>query len=479
MAFEFLEFTKSWTSEEDFPTYEPDENQVRQDLQFLHEETKNAFNRLIGKLNQKNVSGMLPFFSGNLQADNVMDAIEEVYERAKQSSAGAVLDGTIGKAKLTAELLERVYGGSVWVAADLPGAEQNPEQDFPVGQMWLRPAFAVENRMGTNWTVSGGTSVVAADRWKLTADGSVAYLAARQTLTGLGQAGDRVLLALNPLELDDHLSALELKLGGDSFDLRTGGVFEGTLDADGGLTVEVRGDWPYTEPGAILQMSRPVLVNADQLERSLPGCRGPVDWPGFLEAFGVFDTVQLDRRLLLQVLPGQWVQVDHEVLPVNRGGTGLDKAGSGELLQSSGGQLQLLPPGGSGDFLRMSGGKPGWETVEQVAEYAGFLRMKTGTYSGNGAARTLELGITPKMIVIHGSHNPYTSNQVMSSLIHDNAVALANGAAYMELYTYTSNSGGILTGSATTKLSGSKLIFSNGNAMGNKSGKSYTWTAIY
>ena len=138
MAFEFLEFTKSWTSEEDFPTYEPDENQVRQDLQFLHEETKNAFNRLIGKLNQKNASGMLPFISGRLQAENVMDAIEEVYDQAKKSSAGAVLDGTIGKAKLTAELLERVYGGSVWVAADLPGAEQNPEQDFPVGQMPLR-----------------------------------------------------------------------------------------------------------------------------------------------------------------------------------------------------------------------------------------------------------------------------------------------------------------------------------------------------
>jgi hypothetical protein len=115
---------------------------------------------------------------------------------------------------------------------------------------------------------------VAADRWKLTADGSVAYLAARQTLTGLGQAGDRVLLALNPLELDDHLSALELKLGGITADLTSGGVFEGTLDADGGLTVEVRGDWPYTEPGAVLQMSRPVLVNASLTERNSSSATG-------------------------------------------------------------------------------------------------------------------------------------------------------------------------------------------------------------
>ena len=480
MAFEFLEFTKSWTSEEDFPTYEPDENQVRQDLQFLHEETKNAFNRLIGKLNQKNVSGMLPFISGRLQAENVMDAIEEVYDQAKQSSAGAVLDGTIGKAKLTAELLERVYGGSVWVAVDLPGAEQNPEQDFPVGQMWLRPAFAVENRMGTNWTVSGGTSVVAADRWKLTADGSVAYLAARQTLTGLGQAGDRVLLALNPLELDDHLSALELKLGGITADLTSGGVFEGTLDADGGLTVEVRGDWPYTEPGAVLQMSCPVLVNASLTERNMPGCRGPVDWPGFLAALGVFDTVQLDRRLLLQVLPGQWVQVDHEVLPVNRGGTGLDKLGSGELLHSSGGQLQLLSPGGSGDFLRMSGGKPGWETVDQTAEHTGFLRIKTGTYTGTGSARTMDLGFTPKLIHIFSHSGPCSAGDYYSDKDGDQPITLGNGAAVAEEWYYWEGN----TRPSywpMVKLSGTTLTFSGGHGapLGNRSGVKYTWTAIY
>ena len=47
MAFEPLEFTKSWENSDDFPTYEPDERQVRADLQQLHDETRDGLNRLI------------------------------------------------------------------------------------------------------------------------------------------------------------------------------------------------------------------------------------------------------------------------------------------------------------------------------------------------------------------------------------------------------------------------------------------------
>ena len=36
MAFEPLKFTKSWENPQDFPAYEPDETQVRADLQLQH-----------------------------------------------------------------------------------------------------------------------------------------------------------------------------------------------------------------------------------------------------------------------------------------------------------------------------------------------------------------------------------------------------------------------------------------------------------
>lgn len=39
-----LQFTKRWTSPTDFPTYEPDETRVRQDLQALHDETAEYIN---------------------------------------------------------------------------------------------------------------------------------------------------------------------------------------------------------------------------------------------------------------------------------------------------------------------------------------------------------------------------------------------------------------------------------------------------
>ena len=61
MAFEPLKFTKSWENPQDFPTYEPDETQVRADLQLLHEETRLGVNRLIEALNSSGAAAMLPF----------------------------------------------------------------------------------------------------------------------------------------------------------------------------------------------------------------------------------------------------------------------------------------------------------------------------------------------------------------------------------------------------------------------------------
>ena len=43
-----LQFTKDWRSPTDFPTFQPDERQVREDQQILHDETRDYINTVIG-----------------------------------------------------------------------------------------------------------------------------------------------------------------------------------------------------------------------------------------------------------------------------------------------------------------------------------------------------------------------------------------------------------------------------------------------
>ena len=53
MAFEKLEFTKNWENAADFPAVETSEAQVRKDMQVLHDETRDALNSVVEKLNMK------------------------------------------------------------------------------------------------------------------------------------------------------------------------------------------------------------------------------------------------------------------------------------------------------------------------------------------------------------------------------------------------------------------------------------------
>jgi len=146
MAFETFEYTKSWENPEDFPTYEPDENRVRADLQWLHNEVKDGLNRLIAALNDPQAASELPFRpEKGLSAQTVQDAILETYGTIEKVAMGMIVDGSVTKEKLAQSLLERVYGGRVWASLDTPGQQHTPQADFPVGQLWLRPHFVVDN----------------------------------------------------------------------------------------------------------------------------------------------------------------------------------------------------------------------------------------------------------------------------------------------------------------------------------------------
>ena len=58
MSISNLTFTKDWTNPADFPTVETSEVQVRQDLQLLHDETKEKLNEIIPVINTLSSEGI-------------------------------------------------------------------------------------------------------------------------------------------------------------------------------------------------------------------------------------------------------------------------------------------------------------------------------------------------------------------------------------------------------------------------------------
>ena len=57
MALSTFSYSKSWRSAQDFPSYEENEERVRDDMQCLFDEVRDALNRLVGELKAEN----LPF----------------------------------------------------------------------------------------------------------------------------------------------------------------------------------------------------------------------------------------------------------------------------------------------------------------------------------------------------------------------------------------------------------------------------------
>lgn len=483
MAFEMLEFSKNWKNHRDFPTYEADEAQVRADLQLLHDETRSGFNRLVAALNDPGAAAALPFLPENgLTAQTVQAAILEVYEAVRDAAAGVLVDGTVTREKLAAALLDRMYGGRVWVSMDLPGAEHNPAADFPIGQLWLRPGFTVDNLALADWTVTAGEAAADSEGWLLAADGSAAEVTAVQNLGVVGSAGDTVQICLWTADLDDHLSGLTLRCGGETFDLSGGGgVYPVVLPADGSLQLTVTGSWPYAEADAAFRLQKLTVVNTTAAEAQLTGCKGLADWPGFLEGLAPFTTLELERKLFLQVRPGQWVQIDHECLPVSRGGIGCGSIGDGALLVGTGAdRLQPLDPGPERSLLQTENGRPVWLPQTQLAAQTGFLRAAFGSYTGDGVnGRMLTLPVAPKLLVVY-QHGAGQVPLVLCSGVTQEAVYYVPHTDQIKSVAYHARAalnGDTLTFSCDAK---SSIMAAAPTAeLGNASGVPQYWVAIY
>jgi hypothetical protein len=82
MALDSLEFTKDWTDPEDFPTYEPDEKQVRADLQYLHNEIRDFLNSMVQTLNEQ---GAVHLGALDGDGDGNTTSIQAALESLRQS----------------------------------------------------------------------------------------------------------------------------------------------------------------------------------------------------------------------------------------------------------------------------------------------------------------------------------------------------------------------------------------------------------
>lgn len=97
MAFTLFDFTKSWRNFGDFPTFEPDETKVRDDMQSLFDELKTGLNNLIGEIKAKNI----PFTpTAEVDSTDVQNAIENVQSQIASAILGELPDGSVTSAKL-------------------------------------------------------------------------------------------------------------------------------------------------------------------------------------------------------------------------------------------------------------------------------------------------------------------------------------------------------------------------------------------
>lgn len=97
MAFTLFHFTKSWRNAGDFPSFEPDEAKVRDDMQSLFDELRAGLNRLIGEIKADNI----PFTpTPEVDSSDVQNAIVNVQNQIATAILGELPDGSVTEQKI-------------------------------------------------------------------------------------------------------------------------------------------------------------------------------------------------------------------------------------------------------------------------------------------------------------------------------------------------------------------------------------------
>ncbi len=432
-------------------------------------------NTLIPALKAANI----PFEgSDQLAASDVQAAITLVHSQIRDASSGTIVDGAVTKEKLAAELLGRVFGGRVWVSLDKPTEAENPAAEFPVGQLWLRPGVTVTNAVTDNWTASACTVQTEENKVIVTGRGDYAQATATLNLSGIGQTGDRVYVLFGISDKDTEITSLTVSLNDGAEESTSAAVHTASL-VGGSLAVKFRAAWPSSSlADGSFAVDHLTVVNIDQIMRQTADCKEASDWGAYLQSLMPFVSYQSPRELYIQTKNGLWQQLDHEVFPVERGGTGVSSVASGELLYGSGGSNleKLEAPEAEGSVLQFSEGRPQWNTLVGI----GALQKAAGTYTGDGVnGRTVTLPVTPVFVMIYpsnGGDDPYQNDQEELFLLPNGYTKTGTtGSGSSSYRVYAALSGNTLTFTYQAKSS----VSNQTTGLGNRRNVKYNWIAIY
>ncbi len=99
MALSTFQYSKSWRSAQDFPSYEENEERVRDDMQLLFDEARDAINRLVGELKAEN----LPFTpTAEIDASTLQNAVELLQTQISGAAIGQLPNASVTTEKLAA-----------------------------------------------------------------------------------------------------------------------------------------------------------------------------------------------------------------------------------------------------------------------------------------------------------------------------------------------------------------------------------------
>jgi hypothetical protein len=93
-----FQYTKTWRSEDDFHTYEGNEEKVRDDMQCLFDEVRDALNRLAQAIEAANIPFTATAEIPNVS--NVQAAIAAVQAQIAGAALGDIPDGSLTSVKL-------------------------------------------------------------------------------------------------------------------------------------------------------------------------------------------------------------------------------------------------------------------------------------------------------------------------------------------------------------------------------------------
>ena len=312
---EKLEFSKDWTDAEDFPTYEPDESQVRADLQLLHNEAKAAINALVDKLESAEFASHLAVSAEGMTATNLAAALAEILATAKAAQAGTIVDGTVTEAKLAAALVQKINSIDVTYSMNAPTANETPETGYQLGKLWLKPEFSIANlasdyalASGADWTGENVTKEASGGKLVCSGTGDSQYGTAKAEFTV--PAGHTVRVWLTAEETAGQFASLKAYLGTTEYTLTSGTqlVQDVTAGEDGKITIQVKADWSNTVTAAGGKFTITAFTAVDKAASMLPGCIaltvGNLD--ALVAAKAPFAEAKTRRELYGQQTAGVW-----------------------------------------------------------------------------------------------------------------------------------------------------------------------------